>query len=254
MYRAKWLWSCSLVLLLATPLVLAEFAADAAEPPSTESAALLADKIILLSGFAGLSDQVRRLADSQVTHSASAGHRKERQQQALMDLMPWAPAPLTQKLRASLNGYTLTEQQEMLDQLLAPLMVQARESEINALSKQHTEEFTLYAQRLKQQPPAQSRLNLISLLDQAMGMSEWLVLAKNIVATEMAKQGVEVELSDLSVRERAQAYLLYAYRFTSNRDIKNIISIWQSPPLSSWSEAAYQSLILPIDSAAPLGH
>lgn len=198
-------------------------------------------RIIHLSGFTGLSMQVRTLAIAYL--KAVPGISQRKQQEVLVRLMHWAPEPLTHKLQHSLIAFSASQQKELVELLSAPMMRQARDIEASAIAMQGSAEYKNYTERLRQQIPAQPRIAMINRLDQAMGMSQWVLLARAAVASELGKQDVLFELSEEAVRARTREYLLYAYRFTSNTDIQRITELWQTPPLSTWSEVAYQSLI-----------
>ena len=201
----------------------------------------IAGRIIHLSGFTGLSMQVRTLAIAYLKTVPGISQRK--QQEVLVRLMHWAPEPLTHKLQHSLIAFSASQQKELVELLSAPMMRQARDIEASAIAMQGSAEYKNYTERLRQQIPAQPRIAMINRLDQAMGMSQWVLLARAAVASELGKQDVLFELSEEAVRARTREYLLYAYRFTSNTDIQRIAELWQTPPLSTWSEVAYQSLI-----------
>jgi hypothetical protein len=201
----------------------------------------ITDRIIHLSGFTGISMQVHALANAYL--KTVPGISQKKQQEVLVGLMHWAPEPLTHKLQHSLIAFNASQQKELVELLSAPMMKQARDIEASAIAMQGSKGYKSYTERLRQQVPAQPRIAMINRLDQAMGMSQWVLLARAAVASELGKQDVLFELSEEAVRAKTREYLLYAYRFTSNSDIQRIAELWQTPPLSTWTEVAYQSLI-----------
>lgn len=196
-----------------------------------------ASGIIRLSGFTGISEQIRQLAYAHLTPNSS----QRTKQNILAGLMPWAPGPLGHKLEHRLAAFDDAQQRQILELLSDPVMIQARKAEAQALMMQGSAEYSRYTLRLRQRPPAPSRRSVITRLDQAMGMSQWMLLARAAVARELGKYDVLFVLSEDEVRERTQEYLFYTYRFTSNADIQRIAKTWQTPPLSTWSEVAYLS-------------
>lgn len=212
-----------------------------------------ANSIIRLSGFTGISEQVRQLAYAHLASATSSSSQRTKQD-VLAVLMHWAPEPLSHKLEHRLAVFDDVQQRQILELLSDPIMVQARDAEVQGLMMQSSAEYSRYTQRLRQRPPGQSRRSVITILDQAMGMSQWMLLARATVARELSKHDVPFELSEDIVREKTQEYLFYAYRFTSNADIQRIAKIWQTPPLSTWSEVAYLSFtsIQPLTSGQSL--
>lgn len=222
----------------AADIASAGVAEAALEIQDQDSAHSVTPDIVRLSGFAGLSYQIRQLA---LSHLQSSSARTK--QTVMSKLLIWAPEPLTHKLERGVEEFNTEQKSALLALLMSDAMIKGRESESQALALQTSSEYSDYVQRLRQQPPSGVRLATIDALDQAMGMSRWMLLARGVVANELAKYSIPFDVSESFVRQSTHEFLLFAYRFTANDDIYQQAALWQTPPLSAWSEAAYQSLI-----------
>lgn len=237
----------TLALITAGPLQASPVTGSLAEQQEGQSAQTpqqqLADSIVQLSGLTGLSLQARNLAQ-QVLNEEQAALGFQYQVASRVSSL-WSPEPLTRVLKEALQPLDETSRQTLLEALNHQLMQQAREKENSAVVDQDTKGFLAYVQKLRRQPPAASRLQVITELDQAMHFSKLLMNTRASVFAQLQAvlQGWQPPANwQQTMRNESREFLLYTYRRTPNDGIQALTRLYRDAALQQWLQAVQQRL------------
>jgi len=239
-----------------------ELATDA-EQPMQESAVQeyspLEYQIITDSGLLSLAEQVKYSAQRMIAQSSEAhlesqpASEKGGQDEDLTEkIIPinhaqhfaiakslaknWTQAIWQQRLLKLVHSIPLEQQQVIQQQLAMPMILQAQKKEQAAISVQHSAEYQLYMNKLRQRPPSAARWQLVESLDQQSGFSRLIIQARKVVFNQIALQ-VEGwkpgEFWQNQARQEVLEFLFYAYRKTPNAELKHITDSYNQEELKS---------------------
>lgn len=195
----------------------------------------LAGDAIRLSGLNGLAEQVRNVAQQVLNLRAVPIGRQYDVAGSLAQR--WAPLNVQRVLRSEFEVLSDLHQQEILTALAAPSVERARTLELEAIASQSSAEFRDYMSRLRGQAPAVSRSDLISQLDEAQHFSSMMVLARNAaypVLREHLKDWQPAANWAANTQTQTREFLFYVHRHTSNEQLRELITQWQTPALQRW--------------------
>lgn len=203
----------------------------------------LVGQVIDLSGLLGLTQQARNLAQQTLNdQQAPLGHQY---QVASLVAANWSPEVFTEQLSSALASADEEQLQALQKTLSDTRLRSAREKENSAVADQQGDEFSRYVNKLRAQPPGASRLQVIEQLDQAMQFSQFMRMTRASVYTQLQAvlkgwkpaENWQDEL-DTEVRE----FLLYTYRRTPNKELKDLISLYKDQGLQQWLAAVRKTL------------
>lgn len=203
----------------------------------------LIGQVIDLSGLLGLTQQARNLAQQTLNdQQAPLGYQY---QVASLVAKNWSPEVMREQLSNAL-ALANEEQLQALQQLLSDQrLLSAREKENSAVADQQGEEFNRYVQKLRTQPPGPSRLAVITQLDQAMQFSQFMRQTRASVYTQLQavlKDWQPAEDWQQALDNEVREFLLYTYRRTPNKDLNDLIALYQDQELQQWLGAVRKSL------------
>jgi len=148
----------------------------------------------------------------------------------------WTQAIWQQRLLKLVHSIPLEKQQLIQQQLSMPMILQAQKKEQAAISVQHSVEYQLYMNKLRQRPPSAARWQLVESLDQQSGFSRLIIQARKVVFNQIALQ-VEGwkpgEFWQNQARQEVLEFLFYAYRKTPNAELKHITDSYNQEELKS---------------------
>jgi hypothetical protein len=117
-------------------------------------------------------------------------------------------------------------------------MIQAAQrKEQAAISVQHSPEYRLYMNKLRQRPPSAARWQLVEALDKQSGFSLMIIQARLAVMKEMqlqVKAWQPEEFWQNQARQEVLEFLFYAYRKTPNNELKHIAQSFNQPELNQF--------------------
>lgn len=217
-------------------------------------------QIITASGLLSLSEQVKYSAQQIIAQSseallASEAAKKSSDERnleagAVEEIIPikhaqhfaiaknlaknWTQEVWQQRLLALVHSIPLETQLVIQQQLSAPMILRAQQKEQAAISVQHSVEYQLYMNKLRQRPPSAARWQLVENLDQQSGFSKIIIQARKVVFQEIAVQ-VEGwkpnEFWQNQTRQEVLEFLFYAYRKTPNAELKHITDSYNQEEL-----------------------
>lgn len=219
-------------------------------------------QIITASGLLSLSEQVKYSAQQIIAQSseallASEAAKKSSDERnleagAVEEIIPikhaqhfaiaknlaknWTQEVWQQRLLTLVHSIPLETQLVIQQQLSAPMILRAQQKEQAAISVQHSVEYQLYMNKLRQRPPSAARWQLVENLDQQSGFSKIIIQARKVVFQEIALQ-VEGwkpnEFWQNQTRQEVLEFLFYAYRKTPNAELKQITDSYNQAELKS---------------------
>jgi hypothetical protein len=216
-------------------------------------------QIITDSGLLSLAEQVKYSAQRMIAESSeeqlesqSASGNAEQDAGIAEKIIPinhaqhfaiakslaknWTQAIWQQRLLKLVHSIPLEKQQLIQQQLSMPMILQAQKKEQAAISVQHSVEYQLYMNKLRQRPPSAARWQLVESLDQQSGFSRLIIQARKVVFNQIALQ-VEGwkpgEFWQNQARQEVLEFLFYAYRKTPNAELKHITDSYNQEELKS---------------------
>jgi hypothetical protein len=130
------------------------------------------------------------------------------------------------------------ETQKLIQQQLSEPMLQASQrKEQAAINVQHSPEYRLYMNKLRQRPPSVARWQLVENLDKQSGFSSVIIQARLAVVKEIqlqVKDWQPAELWQNQARQEVLEFLFYAYRKTPNSELKHIAQSFNQPELQQF--------------------
>jgi len=216
-------------------------------------------QIITDSGLLSLAEQVKYSAQRMIAESSeeqlesqSASENGEQYAGIAEKIIPinhaqhfaiakslaknWTQAIWQQRLLKLVHSIPLEKQQLIQQQLSMPMILQAQKKEQAAISVQHSVEYQLYMNKLRQRPPSAARWQLVESLDQQSGFSRLIIQARKVVFNQIALQ-VEGwkpgEFWQNQARQEVLEFLFYAYRKTPNAELKHITDSYNQEELKS---------------------
>jgi hypothetical protein len=130
------------------------------------------------------------------------------------------------------------ETQKLIQQQLSEPMLQASQrKEQAAINVQHSPEYRLYMNKLRQRPPSVARWQLVENLDKQSGFSSVIIQARLAVVKEIqlqVKDWQPAELWQNQARQEVLEFLFYAYRKTPNSELKHISQSFNQPELQQF--------------------
>lgn len=207
----------------------------AAEQPLHSSAPELIESLINHSGLTGLSYQARHLAQQAMNDSAAPLGTQYEVVEAIAPV--WGMPSLTNLLTDVSQKLTAQQQQTLLQLFQSPLMLQARERELQALAEQNSAAYLSYVQQLRTQPPAPARLEQIEALDQAMRFSALLIRTRASVYQQLEgslSQWRAPENWQQDLQQHTLEFLFYVHRSTPSSSLQRLIQNYQVPQMQHW--------------------
>lgn len=203
----------------------------------------LSQNIVELSGLTGLSQQARNLAQQALNdQQAQLGYQY---QVASLVAQFWNPQLLQQQMQQALEKASDDELQALQQLLNDGRLQDARAKESSAVNDQGSEAFQAYVNKLRSQPPAPSRLAVVSELDKAMHFSDFMLQTRASVYAQLQavlKDWQPEENWQQTLQTEVQEFLLYTYRRTPNDGIRELTSLYQDQSLQQWLAAVKQAL------------
>lgn len=155
----------------------------------------------------------------------------------------WTEEVWQQRLLELVHRIPLETQLRIQQQLSQPMLQAAQRKERAAISVQHSPEYLLYMNKLRQRPPAASRWQLVENLDKQSGFSQLIIQVRAAVNQEIQKQ-VEgwqpEEFWKNQTRQEVLEFLFYAYRKTPNAELKHIADSFNQAELSQFYRDVYK--------------
>jgi hypothetical protein len=131
-----------------------------------------------------------------------------------------------------------TETQELIQQQLKqPMLRSSQRKEQAAIDVQHSPEYRLYMNKLRQRPPAAARWQLVEDLDKQSGFSTMIIQARHAVIKQIqlqVKDWQPEEYWQKQTRQEVLEFLFYAYRKTPNSELKHIAQSFNQPELQQF--------------------
>ncbi len=198
-------------------------------------------KIVKASGFLSLAQQVKYTAQRLIALSSENPARVE-SSSAVTPVMinhaqhfaiakrlakSWSTEVWQQRLLALVHTIPFETQVALQQQLSKPLWQKVQEKEQAAIALQHSPEYSLYMEKLRQRPPAASRWQLVESLDKQSGFSAMIILARAAAIKAIGQQVKGWQPSEFwqnQARQEVLEFLFYAYRKTPNAELKHIAS------------------------------
>jgi len=208
----------------------------------------LEHRIVELSGLLSLSEQVKTSAQYMIAKSTANGADKSAA--ALVEInhaqhfgiaqrlsKRWAQAAWENRLLTLIARIDVKEQKRIAQDLSKTVIRSAQAKEKAAISKQAKAEYLMYMDKLKQRPPAASRWQLVESLDQHSFFSELIITTRAQVYAEISNQvkGWKPPSNwQKNAKKEVLEFLFYAYRKTSNPELKTIANSYDTPALKSF--------------------
>lgn len=199
--------------------------------------------IIERTGLLGLSTQAQILTQQAVQESkiAHEKHAEIIQQVAKR----WSVASLNQRLQTELKKLTSSQQQQLVQLINDPYLIKAGSREQLAIEQQPSIAYQAYRKKLQEQPPTEQRLQKIQTLNQAMRFSALLIKARQSISVDITKLMPHWQQDgqwEKQLEQQALEYLLYTYRTMPNKELEQVIQLYQQPVLQQWLMQVEQSL------------
>jgi hypothetical protein len=147
----------------------------------------------------------------------------------------WTEDQWQQRLLVLIHAMPLKTQELIQQQLAHPLVMAAQAKERAAISVQNDPQYQRYMNKLRQRPPAKSRWTLVENLDQQSAFSEIIIQARADVIKEIQRQVIGWQPKESwqgQARQDVLEFLFYAYRKTSNSELKYIADSFDQPELN----------------------
>ncbi|MFT4766719.1 MAG: hypothetical protein ACI9OH_003851 [Oleispira sp.] len=147
----------------------------------------------------------------------------------------WTEAQWRQRLLRLIHAVPVATQKVIQQQLAHPMVQAAQNKERSAINVQNDPEYQLYMNKLRQSPPAASRWTLVENLDKQSGFSDIIIRTRLAVIKEIQQQVQGWQPEELwqdQARQDVLEFLFYAYRKTSNSELKYIADSFNKPELN----------------------
>jgi hypothetical protein len=147
----------------------------------------------------------------------------------------WTEEQWRQRLLILVHGVPVATQKMIQQQLAHPMVQAAQNKERSAIGVQNDPEYQLYMNKLRQSPPAASRWTLVENLDKQSSFSEIIIQTRLAVIKEIQQQVQGWQPEELwqdHARQDVLEFLFYAYRKTSNSELKYIADSFNKPELN----------------------
>lgn len=212
----------------------------------------LEHNIVALSGLLSLSDQVKTSAQYMIALSTPnsdlslADESKEdvieinhAQHFGIAQNLSkrWSQTEWQKRLLLIVTSFDEKAQKKIEKDLAQKTIRAAQQKEKAAISKQDKAEYSLYMNKLSQNPPAKSRWQLVAALDQQSSFSELIITTRGLVYKEISSQvkgWQPPENWQAEAKQEVLEFLFYAYRKTPNAELKKIASSYNSPDLKAF--------------------
>jgi hypothetical protein len=148
----------------------------------------------------------------------------------------WTEEVWQQRLLALVHTLPVETQIRLQQQLSQPMLQKAQQKEQAAIALQHSPEYQLYMNKLRQRPPAASRWQLVESLDKQSGFSAMVIQARTaaIKAISLQVEGWQPnEFWQNQARQEVLEFLFYAYRKTPNAQLKHIANSFNQPEIKT---------------------
>ncbi|MEH6450033.1 MAG: hypothetical protein V7765_15275 [Oleispira sp.] len=178
---------------------------------NTSSAELSADKVLI----------------NHAQHFAIAKHLAKR----------WTEDQWQQRLLELIHDMPVATQKLIQQQLAHPMLKAAQRKERAAIGVQDTPAYQLYINKLRQQPPAALRWQLVESLDRQSGFSQMIIQARSTVIKQIQLQVKGWQPQDTwqkQSRQEVLEFLFYAYRTTPNTKLKHIADSFNQRELNQF--------------------
>jgi hypothetical protein len=209
---------------------------------ATPQQAAIIDTLLELSGT---RSQIAQLTDQRQFRSIFAGIGDADQAQRLQGIFAGAfrPDAFYGPLRARLNQYLTPARTPILLQWLStPLSRRVVELESKASSPQARADLERFAGSVQNEPPPQTRMNLVQRLDSARRSSEFrveiaMVLIRNVHqalgsggSTRESDAAIDRLRSEMwrTARDGTLLHFLYTYRGLSDAELEEYVRFWES--------------------------
>lgn len=210
-------------------------------PVEPEKYSELEYQLIESAGLMSLSQQVKYSAQQFIQQSNEAGNKaiNHAQHFAIAKNLAkrWTEIQWQQRLLVLIDEIPVATQQKIQQQLAHPLIQSAQRKEKQAIAVQHSSEYQLYINKLRQNRPAASRWQLIEHLDKSSGFSNMLIHTRAAVIAEVGRQakGWKAPANwQANTRQEVLDFLFYAYRKTPNTELKRIAEQFNKPELNQF--------------------
>lgn len=137
----------------------------------------------------------------------------------------WTEEVWQQRLLDLVHAIPIETQELIQQQLKQPMLRSSLRKEQAAIDVQHSPEYRLYMNKLRQRPPAAARWQLVEDLDKQSGFSTMIIQARHAVIKQIQLQVKGWQPEDLwqkQARQEVLEFLFYAYRKTPNSELKHI--------------------------------
>lgn len=195
------------------------------------------------SGLTGLSYQARHIAQQAMNDTAAPLNKQYEVVEAIAPL--WGVKRIEEIVTNIAEQMTSQQQQTLLQIFDSPVLLQAREKELEALAEQGSASYKSYAQQLRQEPPAEARLAMIAQLDKAMHFSVLLQRTRLSVYSELEQTLPQWETPadwQQTLEQQALEFLFYVHRTTPNSTLKRLVQSYQTPQMQQWLQQIEQQL------------
>lgn len=149
----------------------------------------------------------------------------------------WTEDQWQQRLLELIHDMPVATQKLIQQQLAHPMLKAAQRKERAAISVQDTPAYQLYINKLRQQPPAALRWQLVESLDKQSGFSQMIIQARSTVIKQIQQQVKGWQPQDTwqkQSRQEVLEFLFYAYRTTPNTKLKHIADSFNQQELNQF--------------------
>lgn len=209
--------------------------------------------IVELSGLLSLSEQIKLTAQGilsgpKIEHEEKPAEMfsvAEQYHVARILAASWGPEALQDNLLALVDSLAVEVRKPLLTALRNKVIRSAQAKEKDSLSIQHSAEFQLYVNKLRQRPPSAGRWQLIETLDKQSGFSALIIKARTEAykaITNVSPKWQPEEQWQARAKQEVLEFLFHAYRKTPNSDLQVYIKGFSNPALVELLNAAYKEL------------
>jgi hypothetical protein len=149
----------------------------------------------------------------------------------------WTEDQWQQRLLELIHNMPVATQKLIQQQLAHPMLKAAQRKERAAIGVQDTPAYQLYINKLRQQPPAALRWQLVESLDRQSGFSQMIIQARSTVIKQIQQQVKGWQPQDTwqkQSRQEVLEFLFYAYRTTPNTKLKHIADSFNQRELNQF--------------------
>lgn len=149
----------------------------------------------------------------------------------------WTEDQWQQRLLELIHDMPVATQKLIQQQLAHPMLKAAQRKERAAIGVQDTPAYQLYINKLRQQPPAALRWQLVESLDKQSGFSQMIIQARSTVIKQIQQQVKGWQPQDTwqkQSRQEVLEFLFYAYRTTPNTKLKHIADSFNQRELNQF--------------------